>query len=97
MQMNPQFRQVAHNGNDLTDSINKISESNSVLAEKRKHPKLTSVPAVTIDFKYSFMWQNIERLFQKLSEDDVDDLNYQFITLTRNKIAASVAGAAGSS
>lgn len=37
--------------------------------------------------KYAFMWQNLERLFTNLPDSDIDDLNYQFVTLTRSKIA----------
>lgn len=65
------------------DSIANISESISVLVEKEQQQPSTTAP----DFKYTFMWQNLERLFAKLSDEVIDDLNYEFITLTRNKIS----------
>lgn len=46
--------------------------------------------AVTPDVNYMFMWQYIERLISKFSDDEIDDLNYEFITLARNKRAAHV-------
>lgn len=69
--------------NDLSQSISDISKSISVLVErKQQEPKR---PAT--DMKYAFMWQNLERLFTNLPDSDIDDLNYQFVTLTRSKIA----------
>lgn len=66
----------------MTESIANISESMFALVERKQLETKRSNPAL----KYAFMWQNLERLFAKLSEEDVDDLNYQFITLTRSKI-----------
>lgn len=66
----------------MTESIANISESISALVGRKQLETKSNNPVL----KYAFMWQNLERLFAKLSEEDVDDLNYQFITLARSKI-----------
>lgn len=38
--------------------------------------------------KYAYIWQNLDNLFQQLDQQDVNDLNLKFMTLTCEKINA---------
>lgn len=67
----------------LADTITDISQSFATILNGRSQPNSHIPPS---DIKYTFMWQNLERLFKRFTDDDIDELNYQFITLTRNKM-----------
>lgn len=42
--------------------------------------------------KYGYIWQNLDNLFQQLDQQDVNDLNLKFMTLTCEKISAKNVG-----
>lgn len=61
----------------LCESVCKMSESITNLIEQRQQqPQL----------KYLYMWQNLDRLFQKMSDNDVDELNMEYLRMAYAKI-----------
>lgn len=36
--------------------------------------------------KFDYIWQNLDKLFQKLPADDVDELNVKFMQMAYEKI-----------
>ncbi|XP_055918302.1 uncharacterized protein LOC129950384 [Eupeodes corollae] len=57
---------------DLTKTLSTFVQQNSAASKS--------------ELKFEYIWKNLDVLFQKLSEDDVVDLNQQFITMTCEKI-----------
>lgn len=39
-----------------------------------------------IGLKFDYIWQNLDKLFQKLPADDVDELNVKFMQMAYEKI-----------
>lgn len=38
------------------------------------------------DLQFAFIWQNLDNLFKQMSQDDVNELNLQFMTQAIAKI-----------
>lgn len=69
-------------------SDDRIADSLQSLVELRK-ATITNVSGggqMQQDLKFYSMFLNLDRMLQKLSEDDVEDLNFDFISLIRERI-----------
>lgn len=71
------YLQAKKKSDPLSDSIVNISNSISELVSNRQKEQT---------LKYSYIWQNLDHLFQKMSEEDVTDLNMEYMKMAYEKI-----------
>lgn len=67
----------------MTESLSDFMDSRKTTAVQ--HPAQSS-------FHFAYIWQNLDNLFQQLDQQDVNDLNLEFMKLTIAKISAKNLG-----
>lgn len=63
-----------------------ISKMTDTLSEFMKREKAATPQSAPSTLKYTYIWQNLDNLFQQLDQEDVNDLNVKFLTQTCENI-----------
>lgn len=71
------WEQATKKKDPLTESVFNMTKSISEFVTQRRADE---------PLKFLYIWQNLDRLFQKISTEDVDALNVKFINMAYEKI-----------
>lgn len=69
-----------------------MTDTLSEFMKRKNDSQQQSAQPMKPELKFAYIWQNLDNLFQQLDQNDVNDLNLKFISLTCDKINTKARG-----